>query len=228
MGGITFSRNSKQFPISDELKNNDVAIRREIKKHPELNVDKVGLLFDKNGNPIVGFYGEKGNTMSTSQINVDPKYKNVEGAIFSQTYTDNLFGGTVTPHDLEQLARSKWGGINTSSKQGQMYSVVAGENADRQGLLNFLKSKRKLLNKNFNASFKRSYKSAITPLKSGPNKGKVRLVDSTTGKSVYRDPLTKQQALRYARQYATGLYDRTWEKNLKKFGFTYNATKAGK
>ena len=56
-------------------------------------------------------------------------------------------------------------------------------------------------------------------IKNKDGSDRVRLIPKT--KIVKRPPMTPAQADKYAREYSVGLYDRTYKKNLEKFGFEY-------
>lgn len=227
MGGIKIGGNVKHLAVDTDkttLSNWEARTKKEAEGIGGGKVETAAL-FDKNGKAIDAYIGD------AHQVNIDPKKLNnpeTEGATFTHLHPNNALGGTLSLQDLKVFAKSNWGEMRATSKQGQLYSIKANPNADREALLKWVNSKSKILNKNFRASYDRALKAATTPLKSGPHKGEVKLVDRTTGRTVYRKPMTPQQAYSYARQYSVGLFDRTYGKNLKKMGFDYIATKAGK
>ena len=181
-----------------------------------------GALFTADGEPVIGYGGDE------HTIHLDDRVLNLEGGTFTHYHPDPNFGGTLSMADLGVLAQSKLGELRAVSSTGQLYSVKAGQNADREGLARWIKMNRKLAQRNFEKSYDAALKAATTPLKSGPHKGQVKLVNRQTGKVIYRNPMTPQQAATYARQFSTGMFDRMYQKALTNFGFTYTATKAGK
>lgn len=181
-----------------------------------------GALFDSNGNPIIGYRGDE------HSVAVDNRVLNLTDGSFTHYHPDKTFGGTLSMADLGVFAKSQLKELRAVSNSGQLYAVRAGENVDREGLAKWVRTNNALSQKNFERSYRSALKQATTPLKSGPHKGQVKLVNRTTGKVVYRDPMTKAQAVRYARQYSTGMFDRMYQKALSKYGVTYVATKAGK
>ena len=217
--------NATHLPITEGLKNWESRSRREMEQGVGNGKVETAALFDKNGKPIDAYLGEE------HTVGIDPKKLNApetEGAVMTHTHPDDRFGGSLSMTDIRLFAQSNWGEIRATSKQGQLYSLKAGPNADREGLRKWAQSKTKLYQKNFNNSYKQSLKRATTVLKSGPHKGQIKLTDPKTGKATYRAPMTPEQADRYARAYAVGMFDRTYAKNLAKFGFIYTSTKGGK
>ena len=185
-----------------------------------VNIEHAAL-FDSNGEPIIGYVGER------HSVAVDNRALNTPGATLSHFHPDKGFGGTLSMADLKLFSKSQLGELRAVSKQGQLYSIKAGQNADRQGLAKWLKRVEPIAKKNFNNSYEKAFKTVTTPLKSGPHKGEVKITDPKTGKSVYRQPMTPVQARNFARQYSVGMFDRMYSKNLSKFGVTYTATKGG-
>ena len=205
-----------------------------------------GALFTADGEPIVGYKGEE------HQVQVDDRVLNRPGAIFTHYHPNKAFGGTLSMQDLKLFAQSQLGELRAVSSQGQLYSVKAQPNIDRDGLLKWLNRTEQIVkgrpatgakkgnSGNYGRSYRAAFKQATTPIKSGPHEGQVKLVtrniviDSKTGdkktvtRTVYRAPMTRVQAARYARQYAVGMFDRMFQKGLAKYGVTYTATKGGK
>lgn len=191
--------------------------RREV----EPNIEH-GALYDENGKPIVGYKGER------HSVAVDRRVLDVPNATFTHYHPDKSFGGTLSMQDLKVFSRSNLRELRAVSGQGQLYSIRAGANVDRQGLAKWIQSNQKLAQKNFNNSYKSALKQATTPLKSGPHKGEIKLVNRITGKVTYRQPMTQQQAVNYARAYSVGMFDRMYGKALSRYGVTYTSTKAGR
>ena len=235
--GVYVGGNVKHLPISEDIRAWEARSLKEAQEGVGHGKVETGALFDKNGNPIDAYLGTE------HSVAIDPKKLNApetEGATFTHLHPDDSFGGSLSITDIHTFARSNWGQLRATSKQGQVYSITATENADREGLRKWAQSKAKLYQKNFNNAYDSALKQATTPLKSGAHKGKVKLVtrtnvtDPKTGerktvkKVTYRDPMTPAQADKYARTYAVGMFDRTLAKNLEKFGFKYVKTKGGK
>ncbi len=205
-------------PITGTLQKWEAGIRRN-----QVQEDREhGALFDRNGEPIIGYRGTR------HSVAVDRRVLDNEGASFTHYHPDRSFGGTLSMQDLKVFASSKLGSLRAVSNQGQLYSITAGQNVDRQGLAKWVRANQKLAQQNFRRSYDSAIKAATTPLKSGPHKGQVKLVNRRTGQVVYRDPMTPQQAQSYARQYSVGMFDRMYSKQLSKFGVTYTSTKGGK
>ena len=178
-----------------------------------------GALYDANGEPIIGYGGTRHATP------IDERVLNMPGGTFSHFHPDKAFGGTLSLADLNVFAKSQLGELRAVSKQGQLYSIKAGQNADRAGLAKWVKRVEPIAKKNFRNSYEKALKVAQTPLKSGPHKGQIKITNPTTGKSVYRQPMTDKQAQNFARQYSVGAFERMYKKNLAKFGVEYKATK---
>ena len=215
----------RHLPITEGMREWEVRSEREARERVGNGKVETGALFDKNGNPIDAYIGTK------HSVNIDPSKINTpetEGAVFTHLHPDADFGGTLSLTDLHTFAQTNWGEIRAVSKQGQLYSLKAGPNADREGLRKWVQSKNKMYKKNLANSYESSLKRATTVLKSGPHKGQIKLIDPSTGKAIYRQPMTDAQAEKYARTYAVGMFERTYKKNLSKFGFTYTKTKGGK
>lgn len=213
------------LPIQESIRQWEARSLKEAQQGVGHGKVETGALFDKNGKPIDAYLGER------HSVNIDPSKLNApetEGATFTHLHPDDRFGGTLSMTDIHTFAQSNWGELRATSKQGQMYSIKATENANREGLQKWAQSKAKLYQKNFDKSYKSSLKRAKTVLKSGPHKGQIKLTDPKTGKVTYRPPMTAAQADKYARTFATGMLDRTYAKNLEKFGFKYTKTKGGK
>lgn len=217
-GGIILGGKSvRPIPITGTLTQWESPTRRGVDQNREF-----AAFFDSDGNPVIGFEG------SRHSVAVNPRYLDVEGGVMTHNHPDNDFGGTLSMQDLKVFAKSKLSELRAHSEQGQLYSVKASENADRAGLLKWVNTNQKLMQQNFERSYDSAYKQATTPLKSGAHKGQIKLTNRRTGKVIYRQPMTPAQATRYARQYSVGQFDRTYKKNLAKFGITYTSTKAGK
>lgn len=213
------------LPITENIREWEVRSLKEAQQGVGYGKVETGALFDKNGNPIDAYIGTR------HSVGIDPskmKAPETEGATFTHLHPDPSFGGTLSMTDLHTFAQTNWKELRATSKQGQMYSIVAGPNADREGLRKWAKSKAKMYQKNFQNSYDSALAKATTPLKSGPHKGQIKLTDPKTGKVTYRQPMTPAQAEKYARTYSVGMFDRTYAKNLAKFGFTYTSTKGGK
>lgn len=179
-------------------------------------------LFSQTGEPIIGYKGDE------HSVTLDKEHiTNSQGGILTHIHPDNDFGGTLSMQDLSMFANSDLSELRAISEQGQLYSISAMRGLDREGLARWVKTNRKLMQKNFAKSYKSAYKSATTPLKSGPNAGKIKLVNRRTGKTIYRNPMTPEQAARYARQYSVGAFDRMYQKNLAQFGVKYTSKKSG-
>jgi len=189
----------------------------------EVNSDiEHGALYDAQGNPIVGYRGQ------AHSVAVDRRVLETPDATFTHLHPDKNFGGTLSMQDLKVFARSNLRELRAASQQGQLYSIRANANVDRAGLAKWIRSNQKLAQRNFNRSYESALKQATTPLKSGPHKGQIKLVNRTTGKVTYRQPMTNEQAVRYARAYSVGMFDRMYSRALSRFGVTYTATKAGR
>ena len=198
----------------------------------ESNIEH-GALYDRNGNPVIGYKGDR------HSVAIDRRVLNTPGATFTHIHPDKSFGGTLSMQDLKVFARSNLKELRAVSSQGQLYSIRANENIDRKGLAKWVKSNQKIAQKNFEQSYDRALREATTPLKTGPHKGQVRLTSRQTvrdengnrkevRKVVYRAPMTRQQAVNYARTYSVGVFDRMYGKALSKYGVNYTATKAGR
>lgn len=180
-----------------------------------------GALFDKNGEPIVGYQGDR------HSVAIDQRVLNSDGT-FTHYHPDRDFGGTLSMADLKVFARSNLSELRAVSNQGQLYSIKANADVDRKGLAKWVKANQRLAQQNFERSYESALKAATTPLKSGPHKGQIKLENRRTGKVTYRQPMTPQQAQRYARQYSVGMFDRMYGKALSRYGVTYTSTKAGR
>ena len=213
--GILLGGSFKQIPVTGTLEDWEKSTREGRDKTTE-----TATFFTQSGEPITGFMGDE------HSVHIDPKYLQVSGGVLTHNHPDNDFGGTLSMQDIKIFADSQLSEIRAYTEQGQAYSLKVGKNADRDALKRWVKTNQKLMQQNFARSYKSAYKQATTPLKSGPHKGQIKLVNRRTGKIVYRQPMTDAQATRYARQYSVGAFDRMYQKNLSKFGFTYTATKA--
>lgn len=220
--GLVIDENAELLPITDGLKEFEIRNYKQAKTAIGGGKIEIGAIFDSDGNPIVGFKGKN------DHVSFPSRYLEVENGTFTHFHPDKYFGGTLSMTDLKTFAKSKWGELRATSAQGQVYSIKAGPNADKAALLRWTNKTQKLLNKNFSNSYHAKLKEATTVLKSGKNKGKVKLTQRTTKgtKITYVNPMTPAQAARYARQYSVGLYERTYQKELKKLGFTYSRSKA--
>ena len=178
-----------------------------------------GALYDKDGNPIIGYSGEKHFVPVDSRV-----LKTVDGS-FTHYHPDKAFGGTLSMADLSVFAKSKLSELRAVTSQGYLYSVQATPDLDRTKLSKWINKNQKLAKKNFDASYRSALKKATTPLKSGPNKGKVKLTNPATGKTIYRKPMTPKQAENFARKYSVQMFDRMYKKHLAKLGIKYTATK---
>jgi len=219
----------KHLPITGEggIDSWEARMKGEAAKMPGQGKVEYGILFDSNGQAIDGYLGNEHSVLTDKKV-WGKEGEGVKDGIFTHFHPDNDFGGTLSMQDLAVYADSDLKEIRAFSQQGQLYSVKAGPNADKKKLASWVKKNKKLQQKNFEKSYESALKAATTPLKSGPHKGQVKLVNRNTGKTVYRDPMTDKQAQAYARAYSVGSYDRMYKKNLEKYGFTYTATKAGK
>lgn len=216
--GILIGGNVQLEPLAGRLTDWENAVRRG-------DVDSTiehGALYGANGEAIVGYMGDQ------HSVNIDDRVLQTPGAIFTHIHPDNNFGGSLSMQDIDVFAHSQLSEVRAISKQGQLYSIRATENIDREGLGKWVKANKKLMQRNFDRSMKSALKTATTPLKSGPHKGQIKLTDPRTGKVTYRQPMTQQQAARYARQYSVGMFERMYKKNLAQFGVIYTSTKAGK
>ena len=185
------------------------------------NVDvEHGALYDENGEPIVGYLGEE------HSVNVDGRVTKTENGTFTHFHPNNDFGGTLSMQDLKVFAKSKLKEVRAVSRQGYLYKIEANKNADRDGLRKWINKNQKLAQKNFESAYNGAIKAATTPLKSGPNKGKVKLVNKSTGKVVYRNPMTPEQAQKFARKYSVQMFERMYNKALSKYGVKYTGTKS--
>ena len=229
--------NATHLPIKEGLRQWEARSQKEAQQGVGHGKVETAALFDKNGKPIDAYLGTK------HSVNIDPNKLNApetEGATFTHLHPDDRFGGTLSMTDIHTFARSNWGELRATSKQGQVYAIRATENANREGLQKWAQSKAKMYQKNFDNAYNSALKQASTPLKSGPHKGQIKLTTrqnrtnpetgkrETITKVTYRQPMTAAQADKYARTYAVGMLDRTYAKNLEKFGFKYVKTKGGK
>lgn len=204
----------RPLPITQGLKDWEI---RNLKRNETV---ERGALFDANGNPLGAWLGDEHST------SIPHKILEAEGATFTHNHPNDKFGGTFSFTDLKTFADSKWKEIRATSEQGQLYSLIAGPNADKAKLKSWVKSRENIIDRAAKSAYDKALKSATTPLKSGPHKGEVKIGSKATGYT-YRQPMTPAQADKYARQFAVGILDRSYEKNLKRFGFNYIATKAG-
>ena len=202
--------------------------RREV----EPNIEH-GALYDENGKPIIGYKGER------HSVAVDRRVLDTPNATFTHYHPDKSFGGTLSMQDLKVFSRSNLRELRAVSGQGQLYSIRANGNVDREGLRKWINSNQKMAQKNFNQAYSRALKEATTPLKSGPHKGEVKLTTRRTVRGedgqrrevrtvTYRKPMTQQQAINYARATSVGMFDRMYGKALSRYGVTYTSTKAGR
>lgn len=210
--GIVITGSPNYEPITGNMADWESAIRRG---DVSPNIEHAAY-FDKNGNPVVGFWGDE------NSVGIDRKHIfDVPGGTMTHYHPDKDFGGTLSMQDLWVFAKSGWDEMRAVTSQGYAYSIKTTPNTDKKKLEQWVKSKKKLMQRNFNRAYAAAFRQATTPLKSGPNKGKVKLVNHTTGKVTYRKPMTKQQAAKYVRTYVTNMYDAMYRKNLKQFGVTY-------
>jgi len=179
-----------------------------------------GALYDANGEPIIGYVGD------ADSVNVDDRVLNLQDGSFTHYHPDKDFGGTLSMQDLKVFADSQLKELRAVTSQGYLYKITANKNIDRDGLRKWVNKNQKLAQKNFESAYRSALKAAVTPLKSGPNKGKVKLVNKKTGKATYRKPLTPKQAVAYARKYSVQMFDRMYNKALSKYGLKYTATKS--
>ena len=213
------------LPITENIRQWEQRSLKEAQQGVGHGKVETAAIFDKNGKPLDAYLGTRHSVgIESSKL----KAPETEGATMTHLHPDDNFGGTLSMTDVHLFSRSNWGEIRATSKQGQLYSIKAGPNADREGLRKWAQSKAKMYQKNFDNSYKSALKKATTVLKSGPHKGQIKLTDPKSGKVTYRQPMTPAQADKYARTYAVGMFDRTYEKNLPKFGFTYTKTKGGR
>ena len=192
-----------------------------------------GALYAENGEPIVGYKGDEDSTP------IDRRVLNTPNGTFSHFHPDENFGGTLSLADLKVFAKSQLGELRAVAPQGQLYTIKAGNNIDRQALGKWVNRVEPIAVKNFRNSYKTALKQATTPLKSGPHKGQIKLTTRKTvtdangnkrvvSQNVYRQPMTAKQADNYARRYSLGAFERMYKKNLSKFGVTYSVTKGGR
>ena len=205
----------KYEPITNDVHGFEDGLR---KGEVSLDVEH-GALYDKDGNPIVGYQGNE------HSIPVDERLLQVQGGTFTHFHPDKDFGGTLSMADLRTFSKSQLNELRAVSGQGYLYSVKATENLDRDKLEKWVNKNQKLAQKNLNAAYESALKKAVTPLKSGPHKGKVKLTSPSTGKVIYRNPMTPKQAVAFARRYSVQMFDKMYKKNLSKLGLTYTATK---
>lgn len=216
--GSAGSADIKREPLAGSLGDFENRFRRG---QDETTQIEHAALFDANGEPIVGYQGDR------HSVALDQRVMQNEGGTLSHFHPDSAFGGTLSMQDLKTFSQSQLGEMRAVSRQGQLYSIKAGQNADRKGLAKWVKRVEPIAKKNFRNSYEKARKAAQTPLKSGPHKGMVKLTNPSTGKSVYRQPMTNKQAMNYARQYSVGAFERMYKKNLAKFGVNYTSTKGG-
>ena len=207
----------KREPIKGTMSQWENSIRRG---DTSANVEHAAI-YDENGEPIVGFKGDRHSVALGQEVNTP-------NATLTHYHPDKSFGGTLSMQDLKVFATTDLKEMRAVSSQGQLYSIKANANVDRKGLAKWIRANQKLAQRNFNSSYKSALKQATTPLKSGPHKGQIKLVNRVTGKVTYREPMTKQQAINYARTYAVGMFDRMYGKALSRYGIDYTATKAGR
>lgn len=192
----------------------------EVESKQDVHGYETAAVFDSDGKPIDAFTSHDQHSVA-----IPESVLNMQGANVTHTHPNPSFGGTLSMTDVRTFAQSEWNSISAISKQGFIYRLSVGSNANKKGLLNWTKKTGKLLQKNFNKSYEAALKRATTPLKSGANKGKVKIMHPD-GKAEYRNPMTPKQAASYARQYATGMYDRAYKKGVEQFGFKYEKTKS--
>ena len=226
--GGRLSGKIKREPITGNMSSWENALRRG-----EVNPDiEHAALYDRQGNPIVGYQGDR------HSVPIEQRVLQSDGTL-THFHPDQSFGGTLSMQDLKVFAQSNLGELRAVTNQGQLYSIRANSNVDRQGLAKWVRSNQRLAQKNFNNSYRRALREATTPLKSGPHKGEVKLTSRQTvrdangnrrevTKVTYRKPMTAQQAINYARTYSVGMFDRMYGKALSRYGVTYTSTRAGR
>lgn len=237
MGGIRASKNPNRLPISGNIRQWERRTLNEINQGPEEGRVEVAAMFDTSGNPIDAYVGDR------HSVSFDVRKLNApetEGATFTHMHPNSNFGGTLSLQDLKVFARSNWGEMRAYTKQGQLYSIKANENVDREGLKKWLNSKESIIKKNFAQSYEKALNDAQKTLKSGPNAGKVKIIDKVTKRTdkngkertkiiyKYVKPMTDAQAAAYARQVSVGSIERAYRNGLAQFGVTFTKTKGGK
>lgn len=181
------------------------------------------LVVDKNGVPARAFSGDE------HSVGIASSALDVKDAVFTHNHPDKAFGGTFSVTDLNTFSKSQWKELRVVDRQGTTYIITAGPNADREKLRNYTRSQGKFLQKTFNKSYSSALKSAKKVYKDKSGKEYIKLKTRTADgkiKTVRREPMTDAQADTYARQYAVGMYTRTYKKNLEKFGFKYTVKKS--
>lgn len=188
------------------------------------------VVLDENGKPMTAFSGDE------HSVGLHPRVLDWEGVTFTHNHPDKYFGGSFSTTDLNTFAKSKWAEMRADTAQGKTYILRATPNSDREGLLKYTNSQAKFLAKNFKNSYKSALKNAAKTYTDKDGKKYIKLktlVKDKNGnvqyyengkpktKIVKRPPMTPAQADKYAREYSVGLYDRTYKKNLEKFGFEY-------
>ena len=241
--GIVIARNTdkiQKYPITGSQSIDQWEFRNtsEFKKNNSMvnmlsegGKNEYAVLADDKGIPYMAYKGER------HSVPLDKSAIQSSGTL-THYHPNPGLGGTLSMQDLKVFAQSNLKGIRAFAQQGQLYSLTAGPNADRKGLLNWVKKNQKLQYDNFAKSYDSAYKNATTTFKDkkGNEYIKIRvrqIVDTPQGpkqvtKVVKRAPMTKKQAAAYARQYSVGQYDRMYKKALDKFGFNYVSTKAGR
>jgi len=224
--GVVIARGNsgkvKPLPITGRMSQWETRTARDAAKGPKKGRVEVAAIYDKDGNPVGAYQGER------HSVSMPDRALQVPGGTLTHLHPNDYFGGTLSITDLKTFSKSQLAEVRAYSKQGQIYSLREGANADKKALLNWARRNEKMIQSNFNRSYESALKQATTPLKSGPHKGQIKLVNKRTGKVTYRQPMTPAQADKYARTYSVGMLDRTYRKNLEKFGFNYTSTKAGK
>ena len=234
-GGIIVSSNPNRAPIGGKL--TLAAAEKRMASDYEKNdlftnlsdggTKEYAVLFDANGIAYMAYGGDE------NSVKVGPEVLRSTGSL-THFHPDEGFGGTLSMQDLNMFSRSNLMELRAFAKQGQLYSVEAKAGADRNVLRNWVKANAKLQQKNLTNSYNKYYKMATAePIKTGEHAGKIKLVNPK-GQTIYRDPMTKEQAAKFARTIAVGSIDRMYKKAfasdgvLGKAGFSYKSTKAGK
>lgn len=235
MGSIRVGGNVKPIVVKDGIDKWETTLRKEIEQGIGQGEKVVVAIYDADGNPVTGFIGNRGD----EYVNISRRSMKVPDATFTILHTNDTFGGTMPLSELKVFSKSAWNKMDATTKQGMLYSIQA-DKVDKNGrnytdaelaqnkkkLESWVNSKSSILNKNFKRSYDKTLKDAMTPLKSGPNKGMVKI--TVDGKTVYRKPMTEKQANAFALRKSFKMLENTYSKNLKDLGFTYKAKKGVK
>lgn len=184
---------------------------------------ETAVVFDKDGVPVFAFEGD------AHSVAIPQKATQVEGGVLTHNHPDKYYGGTLSEADIRNFANSKLDEMRAVQSDGTTYILRAKPNLDRDKLRRYINKNQKLMQKNFEGAYTKALKQATAaPIASGKNKGKIKLTVPSQGKTItkYVNPMTPEQAQAYARTYSVGIFNRTYKKNLNKYGVEYVVKKS--